>query len=177
MGIAKVGQNPSSFDIATADLRRFSGVLNDIDMGELKQAALLHSHGAAVGAFVYLRRIFERILDRHYDEYTASGGVIDRYYEMSVEDRVLALKPSLPEEVVENRKVYRILSKGINQLEEAECAALYDVMQAAIFEVIERDIYYQQKKKLSADLREAVAAAAGKLGPKKGTDNGGKKEA
>ena len=49
-------------------------------------------------------------------------------------------------------------------LREDECVALYDVMRAAIVEVLERDIYNKQRAQSSANLRKAIADAAGKVG-------------
>ena len=95
------------------------------------------------------------------------NGPIEGFESMSVEDQVLALKNVLPEEVVQNRKVYRVLSKGIHQLDEDECLAHYNVMHAAIVEILERDIYDQQRAKTSADLRKAVADVVGKVGATK----------
>jgi hypothetical protein len=158
-GIAKVGQCPSAMDLVGAQLDRFSDVLDEADIRELRQAVMLHTHGAAIGAFVYLRRIFERLLERHHVEYVNRFGPIADYEILSVEDRVQALKDVLPPEVVDNRKVYRILSRGIHKLHEDECAVLYDVMFPAITEVLEQDIYQEQQLRNSAELRKGVARA------------------
>jgi hypothetical protein len=145
-GIAKVGQNPSPADIARQDMLRFRAELDDLDMGELEHATRMFSLGIGVGAFVYLRRIFERLLDRHHATFVAANGPIEGYEDkMRWEERVLALATILPKEVVENRKVYAILSVGIHELQEAECLLYYPVLRAAIIDILEQDIAANQR--------------------------------
>jgi hypothetical protein len=169
-GLAKIGQSPSMADIASGDVVRFTGVLEEQDVTELQQAIRLHTHGAAIGAFVYLRRIFERLLDRHYDDYIEQLGPTDDFAAMSIEDKVQLLDDFLPEEVVANRKVYAVLSKGIHALLEDECLLHYAVMYAAVVEILERDIYTRQRAKTSLELRNAVADVAGRVaGTKRAT--------
>jgi hypothetical protein len=162
-GIAKVGQNPSMLDIASEEIRRFRGILDDQDMDELARATMLFTHQVAIGAFVYLRRIFERLLERHHRELVSASGPIDGFETMHVDQKVLALKESLPKEVVENRKVYSILSKGIHSLTEDQCVNYYKIIHAALIEILERDIYERQRLKTAAELRGAIATIVGEL--------------
>lgn len=162
-GIAKVGQNPSPADIASQDMLRFRGELDGLDMAELEHATRMFSFGIGVAAFLYLRRIFERLLGRHHEAYVAANGPIEGYEGMRWEDRVLALKSVLPKEVVENRKVYAILSVGIHELEEAKCLRYYPVLRAAIVDILEQDIAAKQREKAATDLRNAVANIAGEI--------------
>lgn len=162
-GIAKVGQNPSMLDIASEEIRRFRGILDDQDMEELARATMLFTYRVAIGAFVYLRRIFERLLERHRREHESTRGPIDGFDTMHVDQKVLALKDSLPKEVVENRKIYGILSKGIHSLTEDQCVSYYTIINAALVEVLERDIYERQRLKTAAALRGAIADIAGEL--------------
>lgn len=60
--LIKIGQFPSLEDIGTFDLQKYRSVLDKADYGELRRAAGLYAHGIGIGAFVYLRRIFERLI-------------------------------------------------------------------------------------------------------------------
>jgi hypothetical protein len=166
-GIAKVGQVPSPADIASPDTLRFRGELPELDLRELEHATRMFSLGIGVAAFVYLRRIFERLLDRHHQAFVSANGAIEGYERMTWEDRVLALRTVLPVEVVENRRVYSILSLGIHELNEDECLAYYPVMRAAIIDILEQDLAAKQRAKASAELRSAVADIGGKLRPER----------
>src|SRR5690606_22448932 len=74
--IVKVGQTPSLEDIDSKDIQKFRPVLEQIDFSELHRAGGLASHGIGIAAFVYLRRIFERLVQRHYDEHHREHGEI-----------------------------------------------------------------------------------------------------
>lgn len=78
---------------------------------------------------------------------------------------MLALATILPKEVVENRKVYAILSVGIHELQEAECLLYYPALRAAIVDILEQDIAAKQRAKAASELRDAVADIAGKVRP------------
>ncbi|THV13883.1 hypothetical protein [Rhizobium rhizophilum] len=56
--LTKVGQTPSLEDVAGADIERYRKVLGD-EFTEMRKATGLFAHGIGIGAFVYLRRIFE----------------------------------------------------------------------------------------------------------------------
>lgn len=162
-GIAKVGQTPSLADILSNDLKQFRPLLEPLDRTELEQATRLHSVGAEIGAFVYLRRIFERIIERHRVEYEKVHGSIAAYDGMRMEDKVLALRDVLPVQVVQNRKVYGILSKAIHALTEEESANFHDIMRAAIIEILQSDLHARQRAESARKLQDAIATAAGQL--------------
>ncbi len=65
--IFKIGQYPSLEDIARSDMEKYRDVLDAADFSELHRAGGLISHGVGIAAFVYLRRIFERLIYRHHD--------------------------------------------------------------------------------------------------------------
>jgi hypothetical protein len=161
-GIAKIGQSPSLADLVAEDLRRYREVLDKSDLSELETASRLFSHGVAIGAFVYLRRIFERLLGRARDEYSSNHGPL-KPEPKSTEEWVLALKEFLPKEVVDNRKAYGILSKGIHELDEDSCERYYPVMRAVIMEILQREISRREEAKASAELRNAVASIVGEI--------------
>jgi hypothetical protein len=164
-GIAKIGQTPSPADIASQDMLRFREELGDLDLAELEYATRMFSLGIGVASYVYLRRIFERLLGRHHAAYVEAHGAIEGYERMRWEDRVQALRSVLPEELVENRKVYSILSLGIHELMEADCLRYYPVMRAAIVDILEQDIAAKRRAEASAELRRAVGRIADQLKP------------
>ena len=61
------------------------------------------------------------------------------YSRSRVEERILILSPELPGFLVENRKLYGILSKGIHELSEDECLSYFDVVKTGI-EIILNEI-------------------------------------
>ena len=127
------------------------------DEKELKRAIGLFASGIGVGSFVYLRRIFERIIA------TASQKAIEdekidkkEFDQAHVDEKIKKLKEYLPKSLVNNPTFYGIISKGIHELSEEECLEFFPVMQSFImmifrqWEKIRRD--KEEEKKLAASL-------------------------
>lgn len=60
--ITKFGQYPSIADINIGENSKYKKILGD-KFSELNRAIGLYSHGIGIGAFVYLRRIFENLIE------------------------------------------------------------------------------------------------------------------
>ena len=75
--IFKIGQFPSLEQIAYLYVQRFRSVLEPKYFSELHRAGGLMSYNVGIGAFVYLRCIFERLIFRHHEEFVKENGPID----------------------------------------------------------------------------------------------------
>lgn len=169
-GIQKVGQFPSIEDVAGAELKRYKPVLANEDFRELRRATGLFSHGIGIGSFVYLRRIFERMIVKHKVEAEQSGQSLPADFVTSrMDEKIAALSSVLPPSLVKNRAVYGILSKGIHELDEDTCRAYFPVVRAAIMQILEQDLEARLKKQAEADLEKEIARANSALSGK--TDN------
>ena len=147
----KIGQWPSLADISLDELKPYRKGMTKEDSSELHKAIGLASHGAGVGSFVYIRRVFERIIysrfDLHKDEMRWDE---DDFKRMRMDDKVLLLKDFLPEFLVENRKIYGILSIGIHELDDTTCLSWFGAMKESVFFILEDD-----KKKREENKRRA----------------------
>jgi hypothetical protein len=63
--IQKVGQRPSVADLYSGDLSKYRKILGNKYV-EFNRAVGLNAHGVGIGAFVYLRRIFEDLVTEAY---------------------------------------------------------------------------------------------------------------
>jgi hypothetical protein len=124
--IIKIGQWPSLADMASAKFAEYEKLISPDDLAELRRAVGLAAHGIGIGAFVYLRRIFERLVQRA----EASAGMEPAGLRM--DERIAALDGTLPEFVVKNRKFYGIVSKGIHELSEQDCIEAFPIVEAAV---------------------------------------------
>ncbi|RVA58217.1 short-chain dehydrogenase [Mesorhizobium sp. M7A.F.Ca.US.001.01.1.1] len=158
LSFIKIGQFPSLEDIASSDIQRFRPVLEPSYFADLHRAGGLFSHGIGVGAFVYLRRIFERLIARHHEDLSTP---VDGFATMRMEEKIDALKGVLPAALVENKAAYGILSKGVHELDEETCRKHFPVVRAAIIAILEEDLQAREKKKAADELRKAIASAAG----------------
>jgi hypothetical protein len=132
--VRKVGQSPSAADLAFGSLDpAFSKELGVSERRELGTALGLHAHRVGIGSFVYLRRIFESLLDgaRHQAE-SEEGWDVDKYARSRVSERIRLLSKHLPSRLVESADLYGLLSAGIHELSEEKCLETFGLVQSAI---------------------------------------------
>ncbi|QNP40203.1 short-chain dehydrogenase [Lysobacter terrestris] len=156
--LQKIGQIPSLADLALPDLRKYRKVLGPERSKELTRAIGLATHGVGVGAFVYLRRIFESLIgDAHSVASTDAGWDEDAYSRARMDERIGLLKDHLPDFLVQNRSLYGILSVGVHTLSEAECLNAFPAVRLAI-ELILDDLLEQHERQ--AKLKSAAESIA-----------------
>jgi hypothetical protein len=151
----KIGQYPSLADIAFGELRSIDRALDPIDRRELGRALGLYAHDTAIGAFVYLRRVFERMIMRAHQRFLDGGGKVDDFDSMRMDQRINALKSELPEKIVKNSNVFSILSVGLHELNEEQCLKYFPVIKAVIFQMLEAE---EHKRKAALTDRDTDSA-------------------
>jgi hypothetical protein len=62
--IMKIGQYPSLADLQGVEIKKYRKTLGDAKYAEFNRAIGLSAHGVGIGAFVYLRRIFESLFKK-----------------------------------------------------------------------------------------------------------------
>ena len=78
-----------------------------------------------MGSFVYLWRVFERLITRRFEEFKVEEGWNDaKFVGKRMSEKIELLEHYLPDFLVRNKKVYSILSRGIHELQEEECLIL-----------------------------------------------------
>lgn len=156
MKIQKIGQMPSLADIANDEAKQYKKELSKVDSFEFYRAIGLAAHGVGVGSFVYLRRVFERLIYTRFEEFQASEGWDSTAFKsMRMDEKIGFLKNHLPDFLVENSKVYSILSKGIHELEEQTCLAAFGFLKDSIIMILDED----KKKKAELQMKKKLAAS------------------
>lgn len=145
--VTKIGQDPALADIALGDLARFAKVLTKEDRAELTRAVGLYSHGVGIGAFVYLRRIFERLVHSTYAASTSPNKPPPEEFRfLRLDDRVSALANELPSFLTKNSThIYSLLSAGLHEFEEDACLKMFPVLKQAIVMILEEDLTRKQR--------------------------------
>lgn len=69
MLIEKIGQYPSLATISNDEVAAFRTGMQDEDAREFHKAIGLAAHGVGVGSFVYLRRVFERLIGSRFEQF------------------------------------------------------------------------------------------------------------
>ena len=144
----KVGQYPSLADLSLGEIgKKYAKHMDREDMQEFKKAIGLAAHGVGAGSFVYLRRIFEKLIDETYqanhDELEATE---EEFLKQRMDDKVETLKKYLPPQLVSMKKIYSILSDGVHNLSEVDCLALFPALKLSIELILEQKIEEDAKK-------------------------------
>ena len=161
----KIGQYPSLASLNTYSVRQYSTVLSREDFKEFTKAIGLAAHGVGVGSFVYLRRIFENLVEAAYQIAKIDNGWNDESYRKGrMADRILLLEAHLPEFLVENRSMYKILSQGVHELTENECLAAFPVIKMGIELVLDEKLNAAAKQRKLEEAKKAIHGFVSKAG-------------
>lgn len=118
---------------------------------EFNKAISLASNGIDIGSFVYLRRIFESLLEEaHIKAAETDDWQEDIYEKSTVDQKINILKEYLPIFLVENSIIYSILSKGIHELSEKECLDIFEPLKLGIELILdERKEILERNRKIT----------------------------
>lgn len=145
--IFKIGQFPSIADLSMPDIRKYREVLSKEKYKELNRGIGLITHGVGVGAFVYLRRIFEDLIEEAREHNSKLEGWDEGVYQRSrMDEKIDLLKSELPVFLVENRKLYGILSKGIHELTEEECLEYFPTVKLGVELILDEKLEMKRRQ-------------------------------
>ena len=162
--LIKIGQYPSLADIAIGDTSQFDKALGDKRLHELNKAIGLAAHGVGIGSYVYLRRVFESLIEEAHTKATKNTGWVEEAYEKSrMKEKVLLLKNFLPEFIVQHPEMYSILSLGVHELTEDECLKYFEALKSAILVIAEDRLHKIQQEKRLKTASQAISDIAGNL--------------
>lgn len=154
--ITKVGQQPSFADIHLSEVKKFKGVLPEAQLRELSRAIGLASHDVGVGSYVYLRRVFEFLVEEAHQRAQLTPTWEEKTYrDARMPERVALLKSELPQFLVEHKNMYGLLSQGIHEWSEEACLAHFEALRLAIKLILDERLEQREKK---ATLDAATAA-------------------
>lgn len=161
--IQKIGQYPSIADTASPDIKRFRPVLDSKLLNDLSRAVGLYAHGIGAGAFVYLRRIFESLINSEWLAAKSEGVSLDRFETFRLNEKVEALKERLPPELVAMKDIYGVLSAGIHELDEETCKRYFPAMLASIELILDGHLEILKRKKHVDELQKALEGIRGEV--------------
>jgi hypothetical protein len=132
--LTKIGQFPSLADLQLGESKKYRTVLGQARFAEFQRAIGLAAHGVGIGAYVYLRRIFESLIESAHAAVAKSDPSWEEedYARSRIDEKILLLKNYLPSFLVQNRSMYSILSLGIHALSEEECLAHFEHLRVGI---------------------------------------------
>lgn len=166
--ITKIGQYPSLADLATVEIQSYRKVLGNERFREFSRSVGLASHGVGIGAFVYLRRIFESLIEEaHQNVISARSWNEEAYQGSRMDEKIKLLSHYLPEFLVKNKALYSILSKGIHELNENECLNAFPIIKLGIVLILDEKLKNQEREEKIKQANEQITKLKDKFSTKK----------
>ena len=163
--LTKVGQFPSVADFQIPQVESYRKILDEEQYKEFTRGIGLSAHGVGIGSFVYLRRVFENLIEEARVKAQSEDKEFsdEKYMKARMDDKIQMVKDYLPEFLVENRTLYAILSKGIHDLSEDECLQYFETVKIGIEQILDEKIIAKEKANKAIAARTAIQKAHGKL--------------
>lgn len=161
--LIKIGQYPSFADLSFPELESYKKILSENDRREFRRAIGLFADGIGVGAYVYLRRIFERILETAKNNALEDGVDLQGYDRAHVDERIRMLKGYLPKALVGNTIFYGIVSKGIHELSEEECKSYFPVLQDFLYLILRQWEQQRQERETEKQISASLSKIASEI--------------
>lgn len=152
--VRKIGQNPSMLTVKGFDFDKYKKFLNKIDAYEdYKKADLCNADHFYVGAYAYLRRIFEKMVVFYLGDIELKDDHMDT--------KIDAVKDNFDPRVKKMLKnLYGILSISIHELDEEQSKEYYTYLKAVIDMQLEYVKSEDEKDKQSKDLEGILSKIA-----------------
>jgi hypothetical protein len=164
----KIGQFPSIADFHISQIKKYDKVLSKERLKEFTRAIGLAANGVGIGSFVYLRRIFEDLIEEAYRKAKKNNEWDDEKYLMQrMSDKIESLNAYLPMFLVENKTLYSILSTGIHSLKEEDCLAYFETVKVGIELILDEKVDEFNKQKKIEEAKQKLTALISKI-PKTG---------
>lgn len=163
--LLKVGQWPSVADFQIPQAQKYRKTLGEESYKELTRGIGLAANGVGIGSFVYLRRVFESLIEEAYAQAKEKTTEFDdqKYRQSRMDEKIRILRDFLPEFLVENRSLYSILSKGIHDLTEDECLKYFETVRIGIEQILDEKIEKSQKVQKASMARRVIQKLSGEL--------------
>lgn len=162
--ILKIGQYPSLADFAIGDNSQFKEVLGKSRLRELNTAIGLAAHGVGIGSYVYLRRVFESLVEEaHGEAQQDSEWNEDEYRKGRMKEKASMLKNFLPGFILQHPELYSILSIGVHELTEEECLKSFEALKSAILVIAGEKLHNIQREKRYKEASQAIKSVSNEI--------------
>ena len=156
--VTKIGQYPSFASKEKVELKKYKNLkIVKKYYIELMRSVDAYSQHMGIAAFVYLRRIYEHIVETEYSKLS-----IEKNEKASFDEKMKAVDKEIhiiPDVLASQKsKIYSVLSKGIHEYDEDECYEMYPVIRNVILFILNRYLAQKEEKKLQEDARKLLAS-------------------
>ncbi|MBL7912643.1 MAG: short-chain dehydrogenase [Bacteroidia bacterium] len=160
----KIGQFPSIADLHIGNIKEYASVLSREKIKEFTRAIGIAANGVGIGSFVYLRRIFEDLIEEAHIIAKENSSWNEQDFKKSrMDDKINLLKNFLPEFLIENKGMYGILSVGIHELTEEQCLTHFETVKVGIELILDEKLEKFRKTKKIEDAKNKLTNVTTKL--------------
>lgn len=147
----RIGLSPSKAILDFGELDESFRELSSNYRKELGTAIGLFAHGVGIGSFVYLRRIFEVLVEEAHAIAKEKNEDWDEhaYFKKRMKEKIESLEEYLPRRLVKSIDLYGVLSKGIHELTEDECKEKFPLVKQAIQLILKEKFEEKEYEKVS----------------------------
>lgn len=151
VNIRKIGQFPENNFLNEKKSSYYSNILRRFDAYlDYKNAEKSNDYGLSAGAYDYLRRVFEKMIDFYLPK--------DFMEKTRVKDKIGEVKNNFhPEIKCFLKPLYEALSLGIHQLKDAECKEYYEDLKAVIDIQLQ---YIKEQDEMMKQIKDSSSALA-----------------
>ena len=162
--LEKVGQYPSMADLQMFDIEKYQKVLSTESFHDFKTALGLYASGVGCGSFVYLRRIFERlVIEAEKIASTKDGWNAEEYEKKRVNEKIDYLEgfgqKLIPDELANVKtNIYGVLSRGVHASSDQECKELFPAMKYVIEELLDHKIAQKERAEKLKQINSVIGS-------------------
>lgn len=165
--ITKIGQSPSLFDIQKNDFKKYRKILGN-NYSDFSKAIMFYTSNYGVAAFTHIRRILENFFVKK--AYEIKKVQIDwndkEYKDLRFQGKLEVLRDLLPPTLINNARLYSIVSKGIHELEEDECLLAFEAVKECIMLSLNDIIKEENDNKSQKKIKSALSRIENKINNK-----------
>lgn len=159
--LKKIGQYPSMADMQFFECKKYRKILKD-NYRDYTMALGLYASGVGCGSFLYLRRIFEVMVEElHQECLSLENWNEEEFQKLRFNKKIQKIesfgKCIIPNELEEVRRVlYGVLSKGVHKSSEDECKELFPYVKFAIDIMLDKKIAQKEREEKIKDLQKKL---------------------
>ena len=129
---------------------------------------ICYSHGYNIGAYAYLRRILEWIIEEAHKEAIKTDEWKEEKYksERATGEKLKMIKSFLPQTELNQNNVYKIISIGVHELTEDKCKSLYLLVESSIEVILNTKLEEIERAKKDTIAKKGLAKFLSKRGKK-----------
>lgn len=160
--IQKVGQYPSLADLQMYNIEKYRKILGNNSYRDFTRALGLWADGIGAGAFLYLRRILERLVEeKHQELIKESDWDEDNYIKSRFDNRIKILDECgiviFPKELNDIKtRLYGVLSKGVHESTDDECNELFPYVEFSIERILDEQIKQKELEEKIKRLKNKI---------------------